>query len=99
MTLRALKLSQSLPKRTNLASERSKAVSDGAVIWRATNSVIARSCRFTFGHPDYILFDPKNEEHRKRGSITLPDGSVRVCGAFDPLAIRVSLVISYIQFF
>jgi len=68
----------------------SKAVSDGAVIWRATTAVIARACRFTFGHPDFILFDPTNEEHRKRGSITLPDGSIRVKGAFDPLAIRGS---------
>ena len=68
----------------------SKAVSDGAVIWCATTSVLARACRFSFGHPDHLLYNPEDPDHLDRGAQVLPDGSARVKGAFDTLAVRVS---------
>ena|SRR5258707_12711827 len=70
---------------------RSKAVSDGAVIWRATSSVIARACRFQYGITISVPYDSKNARHDGRPTFKGDDGRVFVGNVWRPIVQRVSL--------
>ncbi len=69
---------------------RSKAVSDGAVIWRAASSVIARACRFQYGTIRYLPYDSNNLRHDGRPTFKGVDGRVNVNNVWDPIVQRVS---------
>ena len=69
---------------------RSKAVSDGAVIWHATSSVIARACRFQYGSIAYVPYDSKNARHRERSTFKGVDGRDNVDNVWHPIVKRVS---------
>src|SRR5260370_42469594 len=69
---------------------RSKAVSDGAVIWHATSSVIARACRFQYGIIKYEPYDSKNVRHDGRPTFKGVDGEVNVRNVWHPIVQRVS---------
>ena len=69
---------------------RSKAVSDGVVIWHATSSVIARACRFQYGIFMKAPYDPRNAMHKERPTINDMDGRRKVCDVWSPIVKRVS---------
>lgn len=48
------------------AFDSAKAVADGAVIWFAKKSVVARATRFAFGTDVTRPYDSKNPEHKGR---------------------------------
>ncbi|KAF8337473.1 uncharacterized protein EI90DRAFT_2968350 [Cantharellus anzutake] len=65
-----------------------KAVSDGAVIWRAASSVVARACRFQYGISTSVKYDSKNPLHSGRLPFKDIDGSELVSGVWDPIVSR-----------
>ncbi|KAF8319244.1 uncharacterized protein EI90DRAFT_2683104 [Cantharellus anzutake] len=65
-----------------------KAVSDGAVIWRATSSVVARACRFQYGSPLNVKYDSKNPLHSGRLPWKDIDGRSAISGVWGPIVNR-----------
>ena len=69
---------------------RSKAVSDGVVIWHATSSVIARACRFPYGNVIMTPYDSENAIHRERPTFKDLAGQNMVTKVWCPIVKRVS---------
>ena len=69
---------------------RSKAVSDGVVIWRATSSVVARACRFQYGITVAKPYDSTNAKHKGRPTFKALDGRDKVENVWRPIVERVS---------
>ena len=69
---------------------RSKAVSDGIIIWQATSIVIARACRFPYGNIIQPVYDSENKEHKERPILKGIDGVDRVDGVWNSIIERVS---------
>ena len=69
---------------------RSKAVSDGAVIWHATSLVIPHGCPFSYGNIVHRVYDPKNAKHKERPIFKDIDGEDIVDNVWYPIIKRVS---------
>lgn len=67
----------------------SKAVADGAVIWRIKSSVTSRAPRFSFGVWIGRLHDPDNDAHAGRHSYYNSDGLLYVSGCWSQIVRRV----------
>ncbi|KAG9126352.1 hypothetical protein FRC07_003745 [Ceratobasidium sp. 392] len=53
---------------------RSKAVSDGALIWFCSSSVVKRAPWFSYGIEILVPYDPKIQAHRRRKTAIWPSG-------------------------
>jgi hypothetical protein len=67
-----------------------KAVADGAVIWFAKQTVVARATRFAFGTDVMRPYDPDNPDHRGRRIIKSAVGD-RVDDAWGEIVAKVRM--------
>jgi hypothetical protein len=69
---------------------RSKAVSDGAIIWKCARLVSARRARFSVGTDMRLPYDKKNPAHRVREAKIGVNGVLYVCGVWARIVEKVS---------
>lgn len=76
-----------------------KAVSDGAVSFHLDHLVTTRVSRMAYGMRCRGAYDPHNPEHRRRGSILLASGELKVDNVFSVILHKVSVFFAKNYFF
>jgi hypothetical protein len=69
---------------------RSKAVSDGAIIWECAGLVIARRARFSLGSTMSLHYDEENPAHRLRKKFVGLDGVEYISHTWAQIVEKVS---------